>query len=351
MCDVKSKNIAIVIAAAFASVAVADQASGDMAGGVTVPHSGVRYATDAYPGFDNESNIINPSRKTPRWFSFITGPSCQNAAEQWAYCSNLVQGGSIRRACRQLDALVREWPTSPEAPKAQRLLGELYLNELKQTENAFEEFKYLIDFYSMQCGYAATANELYQIANLMLLEGKEIMFIRFENTVDVRRAYEACVLRAPGAKWVPEAMLTIGALRVKEGKFGEAVSVYENLRNIYPQAPESKVSLLREAEARMQLLDDHAYNRERNRDTIDFLKIALVSCREEDAEILRSYLVDAEKRREAEAWKSTVFYDSPTRTKRSAAGAYEKYLRDYPDGLHAEEAKARLAELKGGSGK
>jgi TolA-binding protein len=351
MCDVKFKNIAMVLAAAFASVAAADQAAGDMAGGVTMPHSGLRYATDAYPGFDNESNIINPSRKTPRWFSFITGPSCSSAAEQWEHCNKLVQGGSFYRAARQLDALVREWPTSPEAPKAQRLLGEVYLNNLKQTENAFEEFKYLIDFYSMQCGYAATANELYKIANLMLAEGKEIMFIRFENTVDVRRAYEACVLRAPGAKWVPEAMLTIGALRVKEGKLAEAVSVYENLRNIYPQSPEAKVSFLREAEVRMQLLDDHAYNRERCRDTIDYLKMALVSCRESDAEILRSYLTDAEKRGEAEAWKATLFYDSPTRTKRSAAGAYEKYLKEYPDGCHSEEAKTRLAELKEASSK
>ena len=38
------------------------------------PQTGVRYATDAYPGFDSEKNIVAPTRKTPRWFAFIFGP-------------------------------------------------------------------------------------------------------------------------------------------------------------------------------------------------------------------------------------------------------------------------------------
>lgn len=343
---------ALALAVAAMSVSSAARAADErMPGAVPGPQTGTRYATDAYPGFDSESSIVSPSRKTPRWFSFITGPSRETAAEQAAYCAELVREGSFRRACRQLDALVREWPTSPEAPVAQKKLAEIYLDDLADAENAFEEYKYLIDFYSMQCGYAETVETLYKVANLMRSEGKEIMFIRFENTVDVRRAYEACVLRAPGAKWAPEAMLTIGALREKEGKYAEAVSVYENLRNIYSGSEEAKVSLLREAEARMTLLDDHAYNRARCRDTVDFLKMALVSCREKDAERLRECLVKAEGQLEAEAWNAARFYDSPTRTKRSAVGAYEKYLEEYPDGPHASEAKARLSVLKEGEKK
>ena len=75
-----------------------------------------RYATDAYPGFDTEKETISPERKEPRWFSFITGPKRSNAREQIEYCAELMAERDYSKARKQLDALVREWPTSPEAP-------------------------------------------------------------------------------------------------------------------------------------------------------------------------------------------------------------------------------------------
>lgn len=307
------------------------------------------HATDAYPGFDSEKEILSPERKTPRWFSFITGPSRDNAKDQFAYCEELMADGSWSKARRQLDALVREWPTSPEAPRAQQLVAEICLNNLHDAEDAFAEYRYLLDFHSLSCDYDKIVDKMYQIANLMKVEGKEVMFIRFANTVDVRRAYEACVLRAPGAKWVPEAMLTIGSLREDEGKYEEAVSVYENLRNIHPGAEESKTALLREAEARMVLLREHAYNRARCRDTVDFLGQAVRGCRQEDVASIQGFLDEAKGVMAEEEWRATKFYDSPTRTRRSAVSAYEKFIAENPDGPRADEARARLSELKEGA--
>ena len=311
--------------------------------------TGAMYATDAYPGFDSESEILSPERKSPRWFSFITGPSRDNAADQFAYCQELMADGSWSKARRQLDALVREWPTSPEAPRAQQLIAEIYLDKILDAEDAFAEYRYLLDFYSSSCDYGSIADKLYQVANLMKSEGKEIMFIRFANTVDVRRAYEACVLHAPGAKWVPEAMLTIGALREDEGKYEEAVKVYENLRNIYHDSEEANVALLREASARMVLLREHEYNRARCRDTVDFLRQGLAGCRQSDKEVLQEFLGEARRMIDDESWRATKFYDSPTRTKRSAVSAYERFLVENPGSPHAEEAKSRLSELKEGT--
>ena len=311
--------------------------------------TGVRYATDAYPGFDSEDSVLSPERKSPRWFSFITGPSRDNAKDQMAYCRELMSEGSWSKARRQLDALVREWPTSQEAPAAQKMIAEIYLDRIHDVEDAFAEYRYLLDFYSLSCDYNGIADKLYQVANLMKSEGKEVCFVRFANTVDVRRAYEACVLHAPGARWVPEAMLTIGALREDEGKYAEAAKVYENLRNIHPKSDEAKSALMREAEVRMVLLREHAYNRSRCRDTIDFLKLSMTGCRPSDVDRLRELLAEAQGMIAEEEWRATKFYDSPTRTRRSAVSAYEKFLAENPGSPHAEEAKARLAELKGGA--
>ena len=344
-----SRKIALTVFAAVVAPCAFAFGEHPASGTPIGPGTGTRYATDAYPGFDSEKEIVSPERKTPRWFSFITGPSRDNAKDQFAYCQGLMAEGSWSKARRQLDALVREWPTSQEAPKAQQLVAEIYLTQIRNSEDAFAEYRYLLDFYSSSCDYDKLADKLYQVANLMKRDGKEVLFIRFANTVDVRRAYEACVLHAPGAKWVPEAMLTIGSLREDEGKYAEAVQVYENLRNIHPDSEEAKTALLREAESRMVLLRDHEYNRARCRDTVDFLKRAVASCRQSDAETLRGLLDEARGKVAAEEWRATKFYDSPTRTKRSAISAYERYLVENPDSPHAEEAKARLAELKEGS--
>ena len=306
-----------------------------------------RYATDAYPGFDCEEDNIKPERKEPHWFQFIRGPKCDNAADQYAYCQELVKDESWSKACRELDALVRNWPTAPEAWKAQKQLADLRLEKIGDAEEAFKDYRYLLDFYSTQCDYAATADKLHEVAGIMKLEGKEIMFIRFANTVDVRRCYEMCVLRAPGAPWVPDAMLIIAALREDEGKYTEAIKVYENLRNLYPDSKEAKTAIAREAATRMIVLREYGYNRVRARDTIDFLRMALLLCRPEDAAAVRGYMEEALGILEEEAYLGAKFYDSKTRTKRSAVNAYEQFLRDYPGSVHADEVKSRIEMLKG----
>lgn len=306
-----------------------------------------RYATDAYPGFDVEDDNVKPERKEPKWLAFVFGPNRENAADQYAYCQELVAAEDFKKAARQLDALVREWPTAPEACKAQQQLAEILLNRLQDSEEAFREYRYLLDFYSSQCNYGAVADRLYQVAGIRKLEGKELMFVRFANTVDVRRDYEACVLRAPGAKWVPDALMTIAALRVDEGKPAEAVKVYENLRNLYPETEQAKAAIAGEADVRMDILRDCEYNRARCRDTVDFLMMALRSCRPADSARLREYLDEAKGLMEAEAYRSAKFYDSKTRTTRSAVSAYERFLAEYPDSVHADEIKTRIEVLKG----
>ena len=307
-----------------------------------------RYATDAYPGFDSEDDNLKPERKEPHWWWFMVGgPSRENAADEFAYCQELVAEGSYSKACRELDNLVRQWPTAPEAWKAQQLRAELLLEKLDDAEESFKAYQYLLDFYSLPCDYSAMADKLYEIAGILKLEGKEVMFVRFANTVDVRRAYEKCILRAPGAKWAPEAMLIIAGLREDEGKFVEAVKVYENLRNLHPASEQAKTAIAREAAVRMQILREREYNRARSLDTADFLRLALRTCRPDDAAAIQGYLEEVTGLLDEEAYRGAKFYDSTTRTKRSAIAAYEQFLKEHPLSPHADEIRARIAELKG----
>jgi len=311
------------------------------------PGPGARYATDAYPGFDNVDEAFKPEKKTPRWFPWITGPKMTNATEQFAWCQQCEKEQSWRAARKGYDALVREWPTSPEAPKAQQRLAEIWLGQYLDYEEAFAEYRYLLDFYSLECDFDAIAKKMFQTAELMRQEGKTVMFFRFKNTADVRRAYESLVLRSAGADFVCGAMLTIALLREDEEQLEKAVVVYENLRNLYPGTDEARMALYREAGVRMKLIDAHGYNRARTRDTIAFLKMAQ---REDLTAEMRTdvdkWLADAENLLADEAWNSAKFYDSATRTTRSAINAYERFIQDYPNSPHVEDALKRLEKLK-----
>ncbi len=314
---------------------------------VNSPSSTIRYATDAYPGFDREEKILSSSKKTPRWFSWLRGPKKDNAADQFAWAGECEKNGAWSKALKAYDAIVRNWPASPEAPKAQQRVAELYLEKELDSEEAFNEYKYLIDFYSSQCAYDEIVFKLYEVAKLMEEEGKYFVFFHFDNTVDVRRAFEAVVLRAPGAAFAPEAMMKVAKLREDELEFEKASLVYETLRSLHPYSAEAKTALYREAQCRMKLLRAHQYNRGRAKDVLAFLKSALAANPPDDVKAdLETWLAETTGIIEDEAFAAAKFYDSRTRTKRSAINAYEKFLVEYPASSHTAEARARLAELE-----
>ena len=310
--------------------------------------TGARYATDAYPGFDQFEENTSPQKKEPKWLSWITGPKCDSAAEQLEYCEKLISEQLWSKAVAELDALVRQWHSSSQAPRAQQLLAEVLEKNIDDSEEAFKEYRYLIDFYSLQIDYNAAADSMYRLACKLRIEGKTIVFFRFKNTVDVRRAFEACVLRAPGAEWAAQAMLIIAELREEEGRYTEAIKVYENLRNIRGDCSEAKQALVREAEARMKVLSKFGYNRERVTDTLSFLESASLRCDADGRAKISTYLSDVREVLEEEAFQSAKFYDSRMRTKRSAIAAYEEFLSKYPAGKYSSVVRSRLEELKKG---
>ncbi len=307
---------------------------------------GTRYATDAYPAFDSEAGILETPKKTPGYFSWWSGPKKTTPAEQLAWAQACEASESWSAARKGYDALVAEWPSSAEAVQAQEALADLEYARGDSIQ-AFAEYKYLLDFYSTQCDYDAVVKKLYDAARRMREEGKKIMFFRFANTTDVRRAFEAVVRRAPGAAYAAEALFAVAELREEEGLPERAIEVYETLRSIHPGSPEAKEALVREALARMKVLRDHSYNKARCQDTIDFLKMALATNPEpEEKALFGEQLAEAKRQMEAEALASARFYDSRTRTRRSAINAYQRFLTTYPASDFAPEVQARLRELE-----
>ena len=301
------------------------------------------YATDAYPGFDGLDDLPKPEKKETSWFLHV---SRDTPAEQFAYAQQMEAEGSLRAARRGYDALVREWPASPEAPKAQLALVMIWAKKYMDYDEAFEALEYMLDFYPRDCDYQELVAYGYQLANLMVREKKTFLGFSFTSTRLCRQHYESIVRRAPGAPYVPEAMLKIGDLREQESQYEEAVQVYATLASKFPFAPEARVATYLEAKARMWLCRRLAYNNPRCKDTANYLAMALKRFPDLDqADEIREWREELLAHLAEDAYAQAKFYDSKQRTRHAALSAWENYLQEYPNSPHADEARARIEAL------
>ena len=71
----------------------------------------------------------------------------------------------------------------------------------------------------------------------------------------------------------------------------------------------------------------------------------------EQMEELKAWLEELEKYMDEAAYKNAKSYDSRRRTPHAALAAWEIFLKEHPASPHADEARARIAELSAATGK
>ena len=334
---------AMVVIVMLPSAAAPQRVTGSGYGGYS------QWATDHYPGFEGLDNLPVPEKKEKGWLAEWLGigtPKGATPAEQLAIAKKLEADGDYKAAAKAYDVLVREWPASVEAPEAQYRLAVVFENNLGEYADAFEEYSYLLDFYPKSCSYAKIVETQYKIVNLLHDTRRMFLGMSFTGNRELRQNYERIVRRAPGADYVPEAMLKIADLREQDSDYEEAIKVYSTLRSRHTGTVEARRALYLEAKARMWLVRRLAYNLPRCKDTEGYLKLALRNDPSHpNVEEMRKWLSELSDYLAEDAWVRAKFYDTKQRTRHAAVAAYGKFLSEYPDSSHTDEARARIAEL------
>ena len=334
--------LSIIVAACASTTALADPPR-NVAGSAFAANS--PYATDAYPGFDGLDDVKRPEKKEKGWFNWVDRAT---AAEQFALAEEFESAGAFRKARRAFDALVCEWPASPEAWRAQYRIVKIYEHE-KDYDNALEELEYLLDFYPSECPYLEMVEFLYQLTNLMVKEKKTMFGFSFTSDRIVRQHYESVVRRAPRASYVPETMLKIADLREQNNEYEEAVQVYNQLIMKFPKTTEADIAIYLQAKARMWLCRRLSYNIPRCQDTQKYLKMMIADHpRHDRVDEMQEWLAELEKHLEADAYRQAKFYDTKQRTPHAAVSAWERFLKEYPLSPHADEVRARIETIQKG---
>lgn len=302
------------------------------------------YATDAYPGFDSGEEDAPEQKKKSWWYSVKR----ETPATQLEYARSL-EKSDPKGACKAYEALVREWPAVSEAAEAQRRKASLYAG-LGNYSDAFDEFEYLLDFYPGLCPYQKIARVQYTLANQLLGENRSMFGLRLASTKRMRHRFESVIRHAPGADYVPDAFLTVARLRVQDDDLPEAIEVYENLVNRFPNSPQALDAVYLEAQCRYTLVQKKAYNEARCRNTVNYLRLVMRRLPQHPhASEMRAWLTELETKLEDDAYKRTLFYDTRQRTPQAAVAAYQRFLDEFPDSARAAAVKSRIEAIKGGA--
>jgi outer membrane protein assembly factor BamD len=142
-------------------------------------------------------------------------------------------------ALRAAHRVVRVWPLSDYAPRAQYLVGRC-LEAMGKDEEAFNAYQVIVEKYPKSAEYGDVLWRQYQIANRFL--GGE--WFRFWGYVPLYRSmdktagmFDKIVQNGPYSDVAPQAQLRIGAARAKQKDFPAAVKAYEIAADRYHGQP------------------------------------------------------------------------------------------------------------------
>ena len=136
--------------------------------------------------------------------------------------------------------LVKTWPLSDYAPRAQYLAGRCY--EAKHNdEKAFNHYQKILEKYPKSENVKEVLQRQYEIAGRFLkgqwfkLWGYLPWFPSMEKTAEM---YDKIVKNGPYSDVAPHAQLRIGAAREKQSHYPEAVKAYESAADRYHDRPQ-----------------------------------------------------------------------------------------------------------------
>ncbi len=293
-----------------------------------------------------------PDWKKPGWL--LHRPRKADAATQFAYAQSLEARGKFSAACAEYDALVHEWPSAPEAPRAQYALASLFDRRDKKAR-AFKEYQYALMMYPNSIPYEETV--LRQMALLRAMEGElGTGFLGMGETMDaddIARLYQVVARNAPSAELAPECYFRMGELYSgrHSRRYDMALEPYETVAARYPGNDLAPVASYHAARARVLLSRKYPRDEKRTRAallSIDTVLAAAVT-RLPNADEARAELLEWRKevydRLSHTAFQQAEFYDTIRHKPEAAIAAYRRFLELHPDSPDAAKARRRLSEL------
>lgn len=270
-----------------------------------------------------------------------------SASAQMKKAEDFESSGDQGRALGAYRGLVRKFPTSMSAPKAQFKVGQL-LEASGDYEAAFEAYGKYVSKFSKGDDFDAAVEAQFRIAKLFLEgERKKTLGVKtFPSMVRTREMFDEIIKNAPFSKFAPLAQFYAGQAYEKQGKIPEALGAYEAVISRYPNETIAADAQYQIGYVYLKQYQSGAYDpsvSDKAREAFeDFL--ARYPNSEKVAQA-KENLASLGSGQTKGALDIAKFYDK-TKNYKAAVIYYNEVIKQQPGSKEAEEAKRRIDELK-----
>jgi outer membrane protein assembly factor BamD (BamD/ComL family) len=295
-------------------------------------------ASDPYTEVDGEKKplipILHPAESTP--------------AEQLARADKQYQDGKLKKAGKSYRALVKRWPRSPEAVKAQASYASVLVSRGK-IRKAFESYQELVENYAGSFPYEKVLAQQLQIAHVVATKkkGKFLFFPGLKDPETAIEMYEKIVKNGPQWEFAPQAQMRVGRIQEEIKEFDSAIASYLQTMIRYPGSPFAEEAAFGRIRCLAALSDVNENDLEVAEDgafAIGNFNTKYPDSRfSDDVERIRFHL---ERRRAHAAYKIAYFYDKTARKPKAALQEYQKMVEKFKSSEWTDLAKQRIDQLQ-----
>jgi len=177
------------------------------------------------------------------WYYEPYGETAQwqrkRAKDQLQVAEDAFAAKNYSTTLRAAHRVLRVWPQSDYAPRAEYLIGRCQEIEGKD-EAAFNSYQHIIEKYPKSAQYNEVLWRQYTIAG-RFLDGEWFkiwdLIPLYPSMDETAKLYEKIVANGPYGEVAPHAQLNVGAAREKEGNYEDAVKAYDTAADRYNNQP------------------------------------------------------------------------------------------------------------------
>lgn len=287
------------------------------------------------------------TREEERYWNIFLPAKKDTPAEEFEYARELEEKGSDWWSRRHYKAVLKHWPTSPEAPRAQMAIARI-LDEAGDVKDAFEAYQKLFEKYPGRFPSDKVLERQFELAvEIMNSRKLKLFFGGLSDPVQAIPLFEKIVENAPEWEKAPNSQFLIGKAYEESGKYEMAIPEYQAVELRYTETPLASEAAFRKCKLLVDL--SKRYNNDNELRQKAYSALKLFVARNPDSEY-HDQAVELKKEQYNRCAKAEFdvgrFYDDISNRPKAALMEYRQLLKEYPESKLAERAETRVAALE-----
>ena len=269
------------------------------------------------------------------------------AEEQFEWANHFYETADYDKAIREFDKLIRVYPNSKYASKAQYFIGHSY-EDKEEYYHAFLAYQKSIDTYPHIKNREEVIAREYEIG-LLFYGGQKAKILGINLLPATDKAieiFENVASNDPYGKYADKAQFKIAECYSKDKRFGEAVMAFQKLIDEHPKSKLVEKAKYEVAHATYKASLDPDYDQEVTEEAIEEFEEFIGRNTAESLSVDAEKVLNKLKEKKAQSMFDIAQFYEKQRHFASAAVYYKEITEKYPDTSVAAEALSNYMKVE-----